>query len=272
MVNRGSDIARLFAWSCGLSPARLRTVLETAGAYNDWHERAADAARRLHSGVPIGEIVSEIEFLGRTFRWDQRACLIRPYVARFVEQIVSDTRCRKVSVLELGCGAGHIITTLALELEGRFVGADISQDAIALARENVARHGAAVELVVSDMFEQLKHVHFDVVVVTLPHECRSDAMAPEELAWEPAVGMFDPGRERLSLVLRCLRQVALYLKPHGRVYLDLPVDIATDPELPGRVIRLKDSECVGCVLRADEIDHAIDWLVAHRLRRADHPH
>lgn len=272
MSGDGSDIVRLIAWASGLSPARLRIALEGAGARRDWAERAGNAARRWSSGAPIEELVAEIEFFGRTFRWDRRSCLIRPYVACYVEDIVRTAGGTKPNVLDLGCGAGHVIVTLALELDGRFVGTDLSAEAIALAHENVTRHGASVELKVSDLFEDLAGERFDVVLANLPYELSGNGgVAPEEIAWEPEISLFDPGTDRLSLLLRFLRSVGDQLNTHGRVYVDLPEDLATQPDLPGRAIRAADGEPVGTVMAREEIEHAIGWFADWQRRHSLEP-
>jgi release factor glutamine methyltransferase len=99
-------------------------------------------------------------------------------------------------VLDVGTGSGAIALALADEHPGAHVtGLDVSADALAVARENAARIGLAVELVQGDLFDGLPAGPWDLVVSNPPYVLPGDidALAPEVRDWEPRAALVGEG-------------------------------------------------------------------------------
>jgi len=236
-----------------MSPAGLRRAIATGGGGEDWLERLVQAVRKLQLGVPIEELVSEIDYLGRPFRWDSRSCFIRDYSSSYVAQIIEAYRGRQVRILDVGCGAGHVIISLALELEGCFVGTDISEQAIELARENAARYAAPIELYNADLFKAVRDRRFDIILANLPREYPATArIEPEETEFEPDVSIMDRSGQLHGLLIKFSQQACDYLMPGGVVYLELPSGIANHPSTLGEPLVAIDGEVVGRRLTSPE--------------------
>lgn len=264
------DPLRAIAWGCGLSPNALDREIQAAGGRSDWQQRTGAALERLYAGTPIEEIVAPVDFMGRTYRWDKRACLIRPYSSNYVSELIVNYRGHAVDVLDVGCGAGHIIISLALELEGRFVGTDVSPAAIALASENAERHAANVELIAGDMFEGVSGRQFDIVLANLPYEAPgSGDISAEEAEFEPEVALFDFSDSRFGLLTRFLAEVSDYLRECGRIYLELPEAVAADEAVPGEPLVTSDGEPVGRRFAAKEVPAIREHLTSARAALAD---
>jgi release factor glutamine methyltransferase len=74
-------------------------------------------------------------------------------------------------------------------------GIDVSADALAVARENVARTGLSVELQVGDLFAGLPPGPWDLVVSNPPYVSPDeiDTLAPEVRDWEPRSALVGHG-------------------------------------------------------------------------------
>lgn len=83
-----------------------------------------------------------------------------PVAPGLVEQLTAGARAA-----DIGCGTGHAVNVLAATFPtSRFVGYDLSDDAIARAREEAATQGLHnVEFVVADLTTLTAHQDFDVV-------------------------------------------------------------------------------------------------------------
>ena len=94
-------------------------------------------------------LLGEREFFGRTFVVDHRVLVPRPETEHLVEVALERTRHLSLAarVLDLCTGSGCVAITLKKERPTTSVAAaDVSESALAVARENALRLGAAIAL------------------------------------------------------------------------------------------------------------------------------
>jgi release factor glutamine methyltransferase len=155
-----------------------------------------DLVARRSRHEPVAYILGEWGFRRLTLSVDPRALIPRPETEIVVERCLA--RLRNVEsprVLDVGTGTGAIALALADELDtARVTAIDVSADALALARENVARTGLEVELLEHDLGDGLPAGPWDLVASNPPY------VEPEELdTLMPDVRDFEP---HLALVGR----------------------------------------------------------------------
>ena len=199
-------------------------------------ERAlgADAQRRLDAlvarrlgGVPIAYLTGSAGFYGRTFAVDERVLVPRPETEHLVEAAVGELRERAagaVSVADVGTGSGAIAITVALELSAAGVFAtDVSADALAVARDNAARHGVVQRctFVQGDLAAPLHRFGpFDCILANLPYVPSAAIPAePDPVAYEPRLAL-DGGRDGLDLYRKLLGQIGVLAGPHTVVFFE----------------------------------------------------
>ena len=146
---------------------------------------------------PLQYVSGEWGFRRLTLRVDRRALIPRPETEAVVERVLARIAGHGApAVLDVGVGSGAIALAVADEHPGaRVVGIDASADALALARENAARCGLAVELTERDVATGLPDGPWDVVVSNPPYipVADRDALAPEVRDWEPAAALYENG-------------------------------------------------------------------------------
>jgi release factor glutamine methyltransferase len=156
--------------------------------------RLADFARRRSAHEPVSRILGTRGFYGRTFRITPATLDPRPCTETVVEAAleIADRegwRGRPIRILDVGTGSGALLVTLLAELPlATGVGTDISDAALAVARENAMRLGVAERATFLNR-RTLDGVEgrFDLLVSNPPY------IPTEEIAaLEPEVRVFDP--------------------------------------------------------------------------------
>jgi ribosomal protein L3 glutamine methyltransferase len=101
--------------------------------------------------------------------------------------------------------------------------ADISDDALALARENIALHqlDRRVRAVRSDLFASLEGECYDLIVSNPPYVTDAEyAALPGEYAHEPKLGLA-AGADGLDIALRILRDAPDHLTEGGLLVVEV---------------------------------------------------
>ena len=198
---------------------------------------------------PVAYILGEWGFRRLTLNVDKRALIPRPETEIVVERALAHLRGLDApAVLDVGTGTGAIALAIADEHPGaRMTAIDVSADALALARENVARTGLAVELLEHDAAVGLPGGPYDLVVSNPPYVEPSDleTLMPDVRDYEPHVALV--GDRVPEVVARAALDV---LRRGGHLVLEIGdgqalataatlaalgyVDVVTTPDLAGR--------------------------------------
>ncbi|MGI9170529.1 MAG: peptide chain release factor N(5)-glutamine methyltransferase [Caulobacteraceae bacterium] len=126
---------------------------------------------------------------------------------------------RRFSMLDLGVGSGAILLAILAERPGATgLGVDLSEDALAVARENAANLGLAgrAALLRGDWTAGLGDDGFDLVVSNPPYVATSElaTLAPEVRDHEPRLAL-DGGPDGLGAYRALAPQILRVLRPGG---------------------------------------------------------
>jgi release factor glutamine methyltransferase len=239
------DAELLLAYVLGWKRARLlaegRQLLTEAQA-----DAFRDLVARRAALEPVAYLIGHKEFYGIDLAVDRRALMPRPETELLVElalgfarrtnderRTTNDERQRELdtpplaivqrpsSIVDVGTGSGAIAIALALHLPAAQIDAiDISPDALALARQNVERHGLTgrVRLLQGDLLKPLTE-SVDLIVGNLPYTILSE-IDEGVRRHEPHLAL-DGGADGLALYRRLLSQAPAYLKPGGVILLEV---------------------------------------------------
>jgi release factor glutamine methyltransferase len=164
--------------------------------------------KRRRTREPMAYILGEREFFGRSFRVDARVLVPRPDTETLVTVALARTRGVSLSMraLDLCTGSGCVAVTLARERTTSTVFAtDVSEGALAVARENALRLGAYnVALRLGDLFAAVDPARrFDVVTANPPYIASGEmpTLMPDVRDHEPRLAL-EGGADGLDLVRR----------------------------------------------------------------------
>ncbi|MES2403572.1 MAG: 50S ribosomal protein L3 N(5)-glutamine methyltransferase [Pseudomonadota bacterium] len=222
--------------------------------------------RRIATREPVAYLVGEAWFAGMPFKSDHRALVPRSPIAELIEDGFSPwLDGRDVErALDLCTGSGCIgIAMAAHHPHWRVDIADISDEALALARENIALHqlGDHVRAVRSDLFDGLRGERYDLIVSNPPYVTDAEyAALPGEYAHEPKLGL-TAGADGLDIALRILRDAPDHLTGDGLLIVEVGESeralAALLPDVPFVWIEFKVGPMgVFALERRDLVEHA----------------
>ena len=179
---------------------------------------------------PLQYILEEAEFHGRTFTVRPGVLIPRPETELLVDEALR--RTRSLSCLDVGTGSGCIAVTVALERpETEVVAIDLSEEALAIARENAARLGAdRIDFRRMDLFDDAAIPSlgsFDLIISNPPYVSYGEMpeLQAEVRDHEPRMAVTD-GSDGLSFYRRFATLGSTLLRRDGEMFLELGYDMA----------------------------------------------
>ena len=214
-----------------LKMSRLELYLQFETRLNE-SELAAlrELVKRRGQGEPLQHLLGTVEFCGQTFLIDKRALVPRPETEQLVELLASENRGHRteVRIVDVGTGSGVIALSLAKHFpEAEVIAVDVSDAALALARENAMRLGLneRVQFQKGDLLENLSE-RFDLIVANLPYVSMQDRhLLAREVLHDPELALF-AGPNGDELVRRLIEQAPPRLNPNGRLALEIGINQA----------------------------------------------
>ncbi len=187
--------------------------------------RLNDILVRLARFEPIQYIIGKTEFCGLTLKVSSDVLIPRPETAELVDWIVSDCPQSGLRVLDIGTGSGCIAITLAERMVEAEVSAwDISEKALAVARENALRNNVRIAFSCMDVFNEPTGTSvFDIIVSNPPYITESECAEMERnvLDYEPETALFVPDTDPLRFYRRIARIGNQMLKPGGKLFFEI---------------------------------------------------
>ena len=186
-----------------------------------------ELVKRRGSGEPLQHLLGTVEFCGRSFRCDKRALVPRPETEQLVELLISHFKSEIAysRMVDVGTGSGVIALTLAAEFpKAEIVGADISEDALMLARENAERLDLAdrVQFLRSNLLEGVLP-GLGAIIANLPYVSTEDRQnLSREVLHDPEVALF-AGACGDELVRQLIAQAPSWLQPGGILAMEIGI-------------------------------------------------
>ncbi|MET0334303.1 MAG: 50S ribosomal protein L3 N(5)-glutamine methyltransferase [Rhizobacter sp.] len=228
-TNAFDEAAWLVLWSLAmphdeLEPHAKREVTDAEQAKID-----AVIAERIETRRPAAYITKEAWLQNVPFYIDERSIVPRSFIAELLadgegegtlDTWLSDRTSR---VLDLCTGNGSLAVIAAMAyLEVTVDAADISDDALAIAKINVDKHTLAkrISLVKSDLLNELKGP-YDLILCNPPYvNAQSMRELPKEYLHEPQLALAG-GDDGMDLVRRILKDAPARLSDIGVLVLEI---------------------------------------------------
>lgn len=175
--------------------------------------------------VPLQHILGDQEFMGLTFAVNEHVLVPRQDTETLVEWVLKDYAGAQPKILDMCTGSGCIAVSLA-KLGGffRVDAADISAEALFVARGNAASNGCDVHFTETDLFSNIEG-NYDVIVSNPPYIASAEIrlLEPEVRDHEPMLAL-DGSGDGLSFYRRLAAECGRYLLDGGRVYFEIGWD------------------------------------------------
>lgn len=191
-------------------------------------QAAMDMTRRVCAGEPLAYVLGQWDFYGITLEVDRRVLIPRDdtcaVTALAVEQglFLAD----KPRILDLCTGSGCIGIAIAHRIrDARVVLADLSEEALAVAKRNVAacKLGGRVSCVKADAMKEAAGFlgKFDMIVSNPPYVTAAEMeRLPESVKdYEPHMALFG-GEDGLDFYRSICKNYRKVLKPKGYLCLE----------------------------------------------------
>jgi ribosomal protein L3 glutamine methyltransferase len=150
--------------------------------------------KRIQTRKPAAYLTREAWLQGIPFYVDERSIVPRSFIAELIAEGAFDAWLSETShsFLDLCTGNGSLAVLCAMAYpEIEVIGADISKDALAVAKINVDQHQLShrIQLVESDGLQNMKQT-FDCIICNPPYVCEASMQGlPAEFKAEPLLAL-----------------------------------------------------------------------------------
>ncbi len=169
---------------------------------------------------PIAYLTRHKEFYGRDFYVDERVHIPRPSTEDLIDFIKKTVPLDfSGTMADIGTGSGCIAITLALKFpQAKIIAADISPDALAVAKQNAANLNAKIDFYNGDLLAALPH-SVDIVVSNPPYGWNNEWTKDKEVFFQPTIS-HQSGTEGLDDIKKIIKSLPDYLNPGGQAFIE----------------------------------------------------
>jgi ribosomal protein L3 glutamine methyltransferase len=187
---------------------------------------------RVTTRKPAPYLLNAAYVQGVRFFVDERVIVPRSYIGELLagelfngesDALIGDPEAVE-RVLDLCTGSGCLAILAAMAFPNARVDAvDLSPDALAVARQNVAAHGLGdrIELLQGDLFAPLKGRRYDLIITNPPYVAEAEmAELPPEYRHEPRMALA-AGDDGMDLVRKILKAAPKHLAKGGGLLCEI---------------------------------------------------
>jgi len=228
-TNAFDEAAWLVLWALGMPLDALEQHAKRELSPEESAKAESLVTQRIETRKPAAYLTQEAWLQNVPFYIDERSIVPRSFIAELLadgegegtlDAWLSDQTHR---VLDLCTGNGSLAVIAAMAYPEVVVdAADISDDALAIARINVDKHklGKRITLIKSDLLNDVTGP-YDLIVCNPPYvNSQSMAELPQEYRHEPALALAG-GDDGMDLVRRILKDTPSRLSPIGVLVLEI---------------------------------------------------
>ncbi len=220
------EAAWLVGGALGINPDAIDNSFKRVLNNNEVKSLDQLVAERIETRKPVAYLLNEAWFASHHFYIDDRAVIPRSLIGEYIQEQFQPwiDKSNMHSVLDLCTGSGCIGIATALEFPHAIVdAADISADALTVAERNVADYALEerVNLIQSDLFEELRGKHYDLIISNPPYVPQTSMeRLPAEYSHEPALAL-KAEDDGLAIITKILANAGNHLNEGGFLIVEV---------------------------------------------------
>lgn len=204
---------------------RIDLALDTDKQFLPEEVRVWDALQdQLSQYIPVQYIIGAVDFYGIALLVNPHTLIPRPETEELVRWILDENK-DAVRILDMGTGSGAIAIALAVNLpQAQLTAIDISEDALATARENALKNGAKIDFIQQDILQAQRLLESYELIVSNPPYVRmreKNEIRANVLEHEPHLALFVPDENPLVFYQKIAGLAVEQLSPGGWLYFEI---------------------------------------------------
>lgn len=207
----------------------LDLIQEEQEAFNNY-------INQLKKGIPIQYVLGEADFYQLKFKVNEHVLIPRPETEELVYLILQDAKINQPkSIIDIGTGSGCIPITLKKHLPNTAINAiDVSENAIAVAKENALKNKVEIYFTIADALhlEPKNFQKFDVIVSNPPYIALSEMedMEANVTKHEPHLALFVADENPLIFYQKIADFALTNLQQNGVLYFEINQALAQETQ------------------------------------------
>ena len=182
---------------------------------------------QLKQELPIQYILGKTNFYGLEFLVNPNVLIPRPETEELVDWIISKKSINQppIKILDIGTGSGCIAISLAKNIsEAHVFALDISEKALATAKENAKKNQVAVTFIQKNILTTTDlEMEFDIIVSNPPYvrNLEKTEIKNNVLANEPHLALFVEDNDALLFYRKIAELAIKNLSPEGKLFFEI---------------------------------------------------
>lgn len=191
--------------------------LKKIGKYNK------DNIIKIKQGYPVQYLIGYVNFYGLKININEKTLIPRYETEYLIEKTlkyIQKYNIERPKILDMCTGTGCIGLTLKKELPySEIILSDISYEALDIAKQNKKELNLDVEIIQSNLFENIKYNDFDIIISNPPYVMENEEL-PKNVTYEPSLALYSPNNGTYHIE-EILKNAKMYLKDKFIIALEI---------------------------------------------------